>query len=577
MTHLPTAASFWYSVSCVVLSLVVGLLLATPVSDRPFAEERLLLDRRLETLRRILPDGPMESADTAHVRSLAERARVGRVEIEARAPVQSGTRGEAVYEMTALGGYGEIDRFFRQTALSHRLIDVESLTLSTAGEQMIKLSTTLRLPFWPPSARLPTPPESKRRVSGVPRPTLEAYRRDQSLALAKSDAIATWRRARRNPRLFLSEMAAIVRDRAVVIGYASLDEDEGFTVRGLAVGEGTIQGLESRFERGFFRVSDFLMAKQGACHRFEVHGESPVVGPDAELVVPLEDPFLQDETPCRVDRDPAGRIVVRGPTPTAKKPGNGPLTLRLRGVDVADVFQVLSLVSGTGFIVDSDVVGRVSLDVTRMTLGETLMLLRSKAKVAIEEDGPARRVSRVAREPRVRASTTTGGEAMSFTLKRAEVRELLAVMTDIDPSLATLGPPGFLGRLSVWASGVPLLELRAAVLDAVGLVERIEGDRRVLERATGSGQPPVPVAWSAPQRRLAVRPEELAVLEFELAGVASTGGRWMAFAYSPTGQLQAFRPGERLGDAIVEAIQSTDVVLETSEGRLRLALPPMTE
>ena len=130
-----------------MLSLVVGLLLATPASDRPFAEERLLLDRRLETLRRILPDGPMESADITHLRSLAERARVGRVEIEARAPVQSGTRGEAVYEMTALGGYSEIDRFFRRAALSHRLIDVESLTLSTAGEQMIKLSATLRLPF----------------------------------------------------------------------------------------------------------------------------------------------------------------------------------------------------------------------------------------------------------------------------------------------------------------------------------------------------------------------------------------------------------------------------------------------
>ena len=556
-----------------MLSLAVGLLLAVPAPapGRPFAEERLLLDRRLETLRRILPDGPVPSADTTHLRGLAEGARLGRVEIEARPPTQSGTRGEAAYDLTALGGYEEIDRLFRRTALSHRLIDVERLTLTSAAERVIKLSATLRFPFWPPSAPLPPPPESARRISGVPRPTLEAYLRDQSLALAKSDAIATWRRARRNPRLFLSELAAVVQDRAVVIGYASVDD--GFTVRGLAVGEGTVRGLERRFERGFFRVSEFLMAKQGACHRFEVHGESPVVGPDAELTVPLDDPFLQDETPCRVHRDPASRIVVRGPTPTAKKPGNGPLTLRLRGVDFADVFQVLSLVSGAGFIVDSDVVGRVSLDATRMTLAETLALLRSKAKIAIEEEGPVRRVSRVGREPR--KPVATGGEAVSFSLKRAEVRELLAVMTDIDSSLATLGPPGFLGRLSVWASAVSLLELRAAVLDAVGLVERIEEDRRVLERATGSGQPPVPVAWSAPEQRLTLRPEELAVLEFELAGVASSGGRWVVFAYSPTGQLQAFRPGERLGDAVIEAIQSTDVVLETSEGRLRLALPPL--
>ena len=72
------------------------------------------------------------------------------------------------------------------------------------------------------------------------------------------------------------------------------------------------------------------MAKQGACHRFEARGKSPVAGPDAELPVPVEDPFEQDAAPCRVDRDAARAVVVRGRTPTAKDPGRGPLTLRLR-------------------------------------------------------------------------------------------------------------------------------------------------------------------------------------------------------------------------------------------------------
>ncbi len=549
------------------------MLLLAP-SSRPFSEERLLLDRRLETLRRILPDGPVASADTLHLRSLAQGAQLDRVAVEARAPAEDGTRGEGTYNLTAVGGYDEIDRFFRQVALSHRLIDVEGLTLSSAPERLIQLEATLRLPFWPTAAPLPRPPDSaRRRFSGVPRPTLEIYRRDQSLALAKSEAIATWRRAQRNPRLFLSELAAVVHERPVMIGYASLEES--FTVRGLAVGEGTVRDLESRFERGFFRISEFLMAKQGACHRFEVHGASPVVGPDAELPMPLDDPFVQDETPCVVDRDPASRIVVTGPTPSTKKPGNGPLTLRLRAVDFADVFQVLGLVSGSGFLVDSDVTGQVSLDVTRTTLDETLALLRSEARVAIGGSGRVRRVARVGPDPRT--SQPTGGDPVSFALKRADVRELLAVMTDIDPALASLGPPGFLGRLSVWASGVPLLELRAEVLDAVGLVEHVDGDQRVLERATGSAQPPIPVAGSVADRRLRLRPEELAVLEFELVGVASNGSGWLAFAYSPTGQLHAYRTGDRLSDAIVQTIESTDVVLETSEGMLRLALPPIND
>jgi hypothetical protein len=554
-----------------VLRLFLGtLLLAQAV--RPFADERLLLDRRLETLRRILPDGPATAADVVHIRDLAEDAQLGQVEVKARPPVESGTHGEVSYDLSALGAYGQVERFFRRVALSHRLIDVESVTLTSAGEGLVRLEAALRLPFWPRNAPLPSPPESAAgHPTGVPRPTLYAYLRDSALALGKSEVIDTWRRGRRNPRLFLSELAAVVRDRPVVLGYAS--DAKTFTVRGLAVGESTVRGLESRFESGFFRVTDFLMAKQGACHRFEVTGESPVAGPDAELPVPVEDPFLPDPAPCRVDRDPPRSLVVRGKAPSARNPGKGPLTLRLREVDFTDVFQVLSLVSGAGFVVDDDVVGRVSVDVTRATLAETLDLLRREGRVWISEQGPVRRVSATA-PASVPEPAPAGGDPVSFSLKRADVADVLAVMTDIDPQMAVLGPPGFLGRLSVWASGVPLPTLRAAVIGAAGLVERVEEDRRVLERPTGSGDAPVPVARVGPERRLVIRPEELAVLEFELAGVASSGNSWLAFAYSPTGRLYAYRVGDRLADAVVQSIDSTDVVLETSEGPLRIALPP---
>ena len=174
-----------------------------------------------------------------------------------------------------------------------------------------------------------------------------------------------------------------------------------------------MRGLESRLESGFFRVSEFLMARQGACHRFEVHGTSPVVGPDAELPVPLWDPFLQDETPCRVDRDPPGPRGREGPAPDreeARRTARSPL--RLRGVDLADVFQVINLASGAGFVVDADVLGRVDLDVTRMTLDEILELLRGKAKVEIDEAGPVRRVSRTKRPP---------GQAGSHRRERGEL------------------------------------------------------------------------------------------------------------------------------------------------------------
>ncbi len=548
--------------------LLGAFLLLQPA--RPFPEERLLLDRRLETLRRILPDGPTASADVLVVRDLAEAARLARVEVQPRPPVESGTRGEDVLDVTALGGYEAIDRFFQRLALSHRLADVERLTLTATSEDVIQLAAVVRFPYWPARAPLPPPPEGRGRPTGVPRPTVDAYLRDQALAFAKSDVIAERRRSRRTPRLFLSELAAVVRERPVVIGYASLADE--FVVRGLAVGEGPVRAFQSRLERGFFRVSEFLMAKQGACHRFEARGKSPVAGPDAELPVPMEDPFEQDAAPCRVDRDAAKAIVVRGRTPTAKDPGRGPLTLRLRDVDFADVFQVLAALGAGGFVVHESVTGRVSLEFTRATLDETLAAIRKASGIEIADVGPVRIVSTARVAPR--KDVPSGGAPASFSLKRVEVRDLLAGMADVDPGLATLGPSGFLGRVSVWTKDAPLGAVRSAVLDAAGLTERTEEDRRVVERPGGAIDAPTPVARAGPEPRLSLRREELTVLEFQVAGIAAAGDSFVAFAYAPTGRLYAYRPGDRLADGIVREIQTTDVLLETEEGPVRMALPP---
>ena len=555
-------------------ALLLGLLAAAPAA-RPFADERVLLDRRLETLRRILPDGPTAAADLLVVRDVAEAAHLAKVEIQTRPPVESGTHGEQTLELTALGDYKEVDRFFQRLALSHRLVDVQSLTLTATGEDQVQLASALRFPFWPARAPLPPPPESRAgRPTGIPKPTLETFLRDQSLAYAKSEAIAAWRRARRNPRLFLSELSAVVRERPVVVVFASLGED--FTIRGLALGEGPLRAFESRLERGFLRVSEFLMARQGACHRFEAHGKSPVAGPDAELPVPVEDPFDQDELPCRVDRDSARALVVKGRAPTPKDPGKGPLTLRLRDLDFADVFQVLAALGQGGFVVDGEVAGRVSVEVTRATLDETLAAIRKASGLEIGMAGPVRRVG--AAHPAAARPAGDGGPPATFALKRAEVRDVLAAMTEIDSSLAALGPPGYLGKVSVFSNDSPLQTVRAAVLESAGLSERIEEDRRVIQGGrAGTLDAPVPVARTGDEPRLTLRREELSVSEFQLAGVAANGDAFVAFAYSPTGQLYAYRPGDRLADGQLRSVDSTDVLLETEEGPLRVPLPPPPE
>jgi hypothetical protein len=550
-----------------VLAVLLSLLALTPPT-RTFADERVLLDRRLEALRRLLPDGPTTTADVSSTRELAQTSGLTQAAFEERAPAEAGASGDSVVRMTALGGFEEIHRFFQKVALSPRLVDVETLTLTATLEGVSQLDTVLRFPYWPSRAPVPAAPETAK-FNGVARPALDAFRRDAALAYAKSEAVAARRRSRRTPRLFLAELGAATRQRPVMLGFASLGEE--FTLRGIVLGEGPLRVFERRLERGFFRMRDFLIARQGACYRFEAHGQSPVVGPDAELPLPVDDPFEQDASPCRVDRDGAKATTIRGRAPTAKDPGKGPLTLRLRDVDLADLFQALARLGFGGYVVGDAVAGRISVELTRGTLEETLNALRKTAALEVTEMGPVRRIS--AGGTGGRREVPTGGPLTSFALKRADVRDLVAAMAEVDPALASLGPPGFLGRVSVFTRDVPLFALRAAILDTVSLSERTEEDRRVLERTTGAGEAVMPVARSGPEPRLLLRREEVTVQELELVGVGSAGEGFLAFAYAPTGQLHAYAAGDRLSDAIVRSVDTDGMTLETDEGPLRLSLP----
>lgn len=556
-----------------MLGALASLLLLA-AAERPFADERELLDRRLETLRRILPDGPNPGSDAALVTELARGARLMGLEVLPRAPVENGARGEVPIEMSAVGSYAEVDRFFRLAALSPRLVDVESLSLSAVRDAPVKVTAMLRVPFRPLKAPLPPSPEGFRpRDPTVPRPQAEAYARDQMLAVAKSETIASLRRARRNPRLFLSEMAAATRDRPVILTNASLADE--FSIRGVVLGEAPLKALETRLERGFFRITDFLITKRGACYRFEARGKSPVVGLDAEIPLPAQDPFQPEDAQCHADRDTGPAVLVR--VPASKTPSKGPLTLRLREVDLPDVFAVLHTLTGEPFLVDEDVAGRVSMDLVRVSRDEVLAALQ-KTGLRIAEGAGLLRVSRAGAPPSPRPPLSVEATApIRFEAKRAEIRDVLQAMAETDPSLASEAPPGSLGRLSVWARDVNVVALRAAVMEAAELSERTEEGRRIVARAPGSGEPagsPSPITASA-HRRLTVGPADMGVGEFALAGLASVRDEWLAFAYSPLGALQEYRAGARLADGVVRSVQSTDVLLATDEGELRVFLPDL--
>lgn len=564
--------------------ILAALLALAAAQPRSFAEERSLLDRRLEALRRLLPDGPTASNDVATLRELAQGLRLQGFDAAVRPLVEAGPVGFVVVEVTGSGRFADVERLFRQIAVQQRPIDVESLALKGTPEDLVRLAAVVRFPFRPPKAALPPAPLGARPPSGAPRPQADAFVRDQALALAKSEALAALRRARRNPRLFLSELAAIARDRPVVFTEADLGEE--FQVRGLTVGEHPSRELEARFERGFFRMTEFLMARHGACRRFEAKGKSPVAGPEAELPLPAEDPFRQDESACKVDRDSAASGAIQQPAPSQKnRAPAGLLTLRLRDVDLADVFFVLHKVTGRGFLVDGDVAGRVGVELHSATLEDAFQALR-RSGLRIHDTGRLVRVSLASapppRPPLVGPPDPSWLEPASdkragFELKREGLREVLAVMTEIEPAFAALGPQGPLGRASLWIADAALADVRAVLLDAAGLQERLEEGRPVIRRPGALEDPVFPVAAEAPDRKLALRPQDVDLLDFDFAGVATGGAGYVAFAYAPTGRLHQYKPGEKLADAVVRAVNATDVELETDEGRLRLVLPPLAK
>lgn len=584
--------------------LLVALLLAAATLPRSFAEERDLLDRRLRAVQRALPDGMRPAGELDSIRALANAAQLQGVSVSARPATDAPGHGDLTVDLVAYGRFTSVETFFRQAALAPRLIDVVSVALAQTPEETLRMTAVLRLPYWPTQSRLPAAPEgTQERVRGVPRPLADAFVHDQALLLAKTDALTELRRTRRSPRMFLSELATAVFDRPVVLTELSWG-DELFVVRGLAMGDGPTRALSRRLERGYFRISEILIARQGGCRRFEARGRCPIVGPDVDLPVAHDDPFRPDESPCRVDRDPASAQTVRAAA--GKKSPPGPLVVRGRELDAADFFFVLQQLTGQSFLVDENVRQRLNVDLLGLTLEETLAAV-AKSKIYAGAPAAMRRVSsrplpspratpRPTLQPTPTPQPTDDASAsastdslppprtdlpprLSLLVKRATVREILGALAQAEPNRTMVAPPGTLGRLSVWARDVELPLLRASILDAAGLIEvpREDGVTALVpvDAPSPADQTLTPIEPSPTLRRLTLRPADVSPDDFELAAIGGWSGTWRAFSYSPEGMLHVYRTGDALADGSVKSVEGESVVVEGEDGAVWLRLQPL--
>src|ERR1700687_5753782 len=95
-------------------------------------------------------------------------------------------------------------------------------------------------------------------------------------------------------------------------------------------------------------------------------------------------------------------IVWAWATAVAAAPpdADGRLTLRLRDAALSDVFYVLHDLTGQGYLVDGDVVGRADVEIVDATADEVDRALEGLGP-AFSLPGPLRRVSPAGRDPAI--------------------------------------------------------------------------------------------------------------------------------------------------------------------------------
>ena len=352
---------------------------------------------------------------------------------------------------------------------------------------------------------------------------------------------------------------------------------------------------------------------EGPCTRVEIEGRwqlSPpssggVVAPEAEAPAPAQtepaDPsavepapffvsqlggrqlLLADE-PCPSDRDPADRQLVVPP-----QSGKGDLTLRLRDVDLADVFRALSEVTGQGFLVDQNVLGRATVDFSRVTLDDALRALERSAGLSVSRPSRIRRVS-VGRAARgwapppgpIWPSSSRPTRPVSFGVKRWRLDDLLSLLKDIS-ALSVEAPAELPERVTVGVVDEPWPLLYESILGALGL--RMESSDQNAIRVRRGDDPVSPLALGSGNNNRfyprGLRVEDAEVQDVRFAGIAAGSGKWLAAFYGPIAEgLYLKEAGFRFRNAVLKSVDAGQVTVGWSTNLLdpdgvvlRLPLP----
>lgn len=554
-------------------SAVLGALVLAAMAPAPLPADDATKGK-LEILARILPDGVEQESGLRDLERLVERAGTASglslTGWSARPEPLQESASEASLPVSlvatfdpkgaAPGPDDDNPGFHVRTLVDalgrgSRLIVFDWLELSAPPEGELRLAGVARLHYTPPSLPQGTPEERLRAKVGL---------------IVDLKARAPW------PLRRLQRLADA--GRALVFTSLRL-ETARIAARGLVpwpseAASFRVEGLDpTRFE----------WQRRGSCQAFDLEAG---ISADAAAVVegqPVEEPPADDgrlrfgwpgEAYC------AGPIAVERRLPPVRLAGKGPLTLRARDVDLAQVVWLLHHEAGQAVVVDGTVHGALDVDFSAVTLDEAMAALKRYGVFASRADRIRLVTAKLfaglvaARPPRVVSP-------VSFSLTEVPFASVLHILEDLSGDRVVLTAPEP-PPATIYAQDLPWDEVYDALFAANGLAEEQEGGLISVRPRSGSAVPAAsPRDVGLPHR---IRNQDVIARQFELAAISSSKGASTAWMRTPRGTLLDYRAGDRCFDCTVKSVEAEQVTLGVEIGdplapekvhERQLPLPPV--
>ena len=448
----------------------------------------------------------------------------------------------------------------RITALRHsRVMDFEDIHLQAGSGRNVSLDGTLTLGCWNHDSKSMEPVMPR---GGTPADMELAMIRSRTQQLRAAATAAKQLEERMQPRRVVNALLVL----ADVWGQAPVGVlDAHFTapalkVQGIALGASAKAAVESSLRKPRFQLEGLDWSPAGDCHAFTASARLTATDEDPGDALPMDMFIARDAKPC----DGALPLAT-----SVSKKGSGPLTLRLRNVDVSTVFRALNDLSpADGFVVEPGVTGRVNVDFENVTVDDALVAL-SAARVAFATPGPLHRICKAAcGEPTVQPQQHKG-EPLAFSIAEADVIDVLRFLEEV-AGLRMHASRDLNGDISIFVTEAPWDAVFDGIVSAFHRTYTIDKtDVYIGDRTTA-----VPLAdhfASVSSTRSLVEhdPRKIAAADFRLAGIGGANGTWKGYGRILGSAKVVFVADKAasLLDASVAAIDADRVTLRTTSGR----------